>query len=199
LERQGLGHDRQSRLKQTTRNRGQQPTSQPIMNCPNFSCQRARHRGFTLVEIMIVVAIIGLLCAIAVPGIINARTNAQRTYLTEELKDTSEAFQMYEADNQRLPLQAAGVSTAISTAGSVPTGMALYMPKNSHWTVGTYGTWYWLYWPGAIPGYQGFIYLYNPNLSDADINFFDTKLDDGNPNTGAVIEYGPGTLIYAIQ
>jgi prepilin-type N-terminal cleavage/methylation domain-containing protein len=169
------------------------------MHSDKLSRHRACHDGFTLVEIMIVVAVIGLLCAIAVPGIINARTTAQDTYLMEELKETTEAFQMYEADNQVLPLQSSGVSIAISTAGVVPPGMALYMPKNSHWTNGAYGSWLWIYWPGALPGYQGFIYLYNPNLSDDEIKFLDTKLDDGNTSTGSILEYGQGTLIDAIQ
>jgi prepilin-type N-terminal cleavage/methylation domain-containing protein len=169
------------------------------MNSKNLSGQRPRHAGFTLIEIMIVVAVIGLLCAIAVPGIINARTTAQNTYLMEELKETTEAFQMYEADNQILPLQSSGVSLAISTVGVVPPGMELYMPKNSHWTNGAYGTWLWIYWPGVLPGYQGFIYLYNPNLTDDAMKFLDTKLDDGNTSTGSILEYGPGTLIDAIQ
>jgi prepilin-type N-terminal cleavage/methylation domain-containing protein len=164
------------------------------------SIARADHGGFTLVEIMIVVAIIGLLCAIAIPGISNARTMSQRVYLTEEIKDTAEAFEMYEADhNGMLPLQSPGSSMVISTAGVVPPGMSVYMPKNSHWTNGSYGTWYWIYWPQAVPGYQAMIYLYNPQMTDADIAFFDQKLDDGNPNTGSIIEYGSGTLVDLIQ
>ena len=47
---------------------------------------RARHAGFTLVEIMIVVAIIGLLAAIAIPNFIKARQASQKAACVANLK-----------------------------------------------------------------------------------------------------------------
>src|SRR5207244_9052201 len=45
-----------------------------------------RHGGFTLVEIMIVVAIIALLAAIAVPGFLRARKRSQATRILNDLR-----------------------------------------------------------------------------------------------------------------
>ena len=52
---------------------------------------RSRLAGFTLVEIMIVVAIIALLAAIAIPNFVKARTNSQRSACMANLKQIAGA------------------------------------------------------------------------------------------------------------
>ncbi|HZV36220.1 MAG TPA: prepilin-type N-terminal cleavage/methylation domain-containing protein, partial [Verrucomicrobiae bacterium] len=53
----------------------------------------ARKAGFTLIEIMIVVAIIGLLAAIAIPNFVHARTTAQQNACINNLRQIDGAKQ----------------------------------------------------------------------------------------------------------
>ena len=71
----------------------------------------ARNRaGFTLVEIMIVVAIIALLAAIAVPGFLRARKRAQASKILNDLRLIDSAVDQYAIETARSTGSAVSVS-----------------------------------------------------------------------------------------
>jgi prepilin-type N-terminal cleavage/methylation domain-containing protein len=60
-----------------------------------------KHAGFTLVEIMIVVAIIALLAAIAVPGFLRARKRSQASRILNDLRMIDAAVDQYAIETNR--------------------------------------------------------------------------------------------------
>src|SRR5436190_21563163 len=73
-----------------------------------------RKAGFTLVEIMIVVAIIGLLAAIAIPNFIKARTTSQMNACINNLRQIDGAIQQWALETK----QSAGAS--VTSTGVTP-------------------------------------------------------------------------------
>lgn len=62
---------------------------------------RSRRTGFTLVEIMIVVAIIALLAAIAVPGFLRARKRSQASRIINDLRLIDSAVDQYAIETSK--------------------------------------------------------------------------------------------------
>ena len=61
-----------------------------------------KQKGFTLVEIMIVVAIIALLAAIAVPGFLRARKRSQASRILNDLRMIDAAVDQYAIETNRI-------------------------------------------------------------------------------------------------
>src|SRR5436309_9448283 len=71
-----------------------------------MNIRTSRKSGFTLVEIMIVVAIIGLLAAIAIPNFVRARTTSQQNACINNLRQVDGAIQQWALEQKKDPTAA---------------------------------------------------------------------------------------------
>ena len=76
--------------------------------------RESRREGFTLVEIMIVVAIIGLLASIAIPNFVKARTTAQMNACISNLRQIDGAVQQWALDTKQ------GDNASVTAADVLP-------------------------------------------------------------------------------
>jgi prepilin-type N-terminal cleavage/methylation domain-containing protein len=97
-----------------------------------------KRRHFTLVEIMIVVAIIGLLAAIAIPSFINARNQSRKNACINNLRQIDGAKEQYALANNLNTGDTVTLANLVGTAGYIKATPAC--PANGTYTVNAIGT-----------------------------------------------------------
>ena len=134
-----------------------------------------RNAGFTLVEIMIVVAIISLLAVIAVPAFMRARQRSQNAKFINALRVGSDAVQIYATEHNAYPPDV--------NRGIVPPGLASYLDPTFNWTGATPigGRWDWDF---NVSSVKAAISVVEPAAGVEQLQAIDQQFDDGDLQTG---------------
>ncbi|CAN7547696.1 type II secretion system major pseudopilin GspG [Trinickia sp. LjRoot230] len=79
-----------------------------------------RQRGFTLIEIMVVIAILGILAALIVPKIMSRPDEARRVAARQDIGSIRQALDLYRLDNGRYPSQDQGLQALVAKPTTEP-------------------------------------------------------------------------------
>lgn len=158
------------------------------MHSNKSSARPRRAAGFTLVEIMVVVVIIGLLAVLALPAFSKSRQSSQNNRFISDLRVFAQAFENYSLLNGAWPPNAG--------SGSIPTGMTGEI-RHANWTVANSvgGIWNWDFNnTGVIAG----IATTNVTATDLQMTMIDRRIDDGDLTTGLFRKVG-ARFIYILE
>ena len=93
--------------------------------------------GFTLIELMVVLVIIGVLAALIVPNVLDRADDARATAAKTDVNNLVQALKLYRLDNQRYPTAEQGLQALIvkPTTAPVPGNWKPYLEKlpNDPW------------------------------------------------------------------
>ncbi len=102
------------------------------MRPQSHSFQRVRWaRGFTLIELMVVLVIIGVLAALIVPNVLERADDARVTAARTDVNNLMQALKLYRLDNLRYPTTEQGLQALVTrpTTGPTPTSWRPYLDK----------------------------------------------------------------------
>ncbi|MCP9759333.1 type II secretion system protein GspG [Aquitalea sp. S1-19] len=92
--------------------------------------QRRKQGGFTLIEIMVVIVILGILAALVVPKVMSRPDEARAVAARQDINAMSQALKLYRLDNTRYPSSEQGLKALSEKPTVAP------LPKN--WKPGGY-------------------------------------------------------------
>ena len=107
------------------------------MKSLNTFARRSLQAGFTLIELMVVLVIIGVLAALIVPNVIERADDARVTAARTDVNNLMQALKLYRLDNQRYPTAEQGLQALLArpTTGPAAPNWKPYIEKlpNDPW------------------------------------------------------------------
>ena len=95
-----------------------------------FVARLRRTAGFTLIELMVVLVIIGVLAALIVPNVLDRTDDARATAARTDVHNIMQALKLYKLDNRRYPTTEQGLAALVQRPTQAP------LPTN--WSAGGY-------------------------------------------------------------
>ena len=90
------------------------------MNAILATSRRRIQSGFTLIELMVVLLIIGVLAALIVPNVLDRADDARATAAKTDVNNLMQALKLYKLDNQRYPTSEQGLQSLLTKPASAP-------------------------------------------------------------------------------
>lgn len=144
--------------------------------------------GFTLVEIGVVVAVIGLLVSIAIPGYKKITERSNNTVMSNDFRAATGALEHYVFEKGGWPPDG---------AGGWPSELNGYLPPPDRWNRPTPigGTWSWAL---NTDGTAAALRISNFTAPASQVLKLDTMIDNGDIATGTCFVVG-STLVYTLE
>lgn len=90
------------------------------MSKSKFKLQTSKANGFTLIEIMVVVVIMGILAALIVPKLMGRTDDARIIAAKQDIATVMQGLKLYKLDNQRYPTTEQGLQALINKPTTGP-------------------------------------------------------------------------------
>lgn len=104
-------------------------TTQELSNMPTIARRSSARLGFTLIELMIVVVILGLLATIVMPKILNRPEQARRMKAKIDIRSIESALALFKTDTGRFPTTSEGLEALVSDPGIKGYDSEAYLDK----------------------------------------------------------------------